>query len=605
MPNLLLFLALALPALTPAWALPSTAEAPPEPGVPPGPDVIPSAPVQELPLVPLAGTRVWEEVGSPSPRSETVSLSVSPEAANRWLAADAAGAVFLTDDAGARWMEVIPGTEDDAINDERLLLQAEMLSADSIQGVSETDAEDPEYGIAGDAAEAVREANETTSAVLQARAGAALPPTVWFDRAGGGIALVGRAGEVWRSADGGETWLRVDGEAGATAFARVGSVVVAGGEDGVRASLDDGVSWVDVDSALVGRRIVELAAFGGTLYAATDNGLFWSFDALHWSRLEAAPDGPLVSTIPDPDFPGGFWVAAERGLFRTDDGGRSFAPALNQPLRGLRRMVHLDEPGHLLAISSDGVWESMDAGLKWVPASRLLSDPDVRALDFSSGMPVIATATGIWRMVQPEQLTDLEVQHKPVMSLGATVDLAVSRAGLRGDLLAMAKKTRALPFIPNLTLSASAGLGGSRDADFQVLATSGARGIDWAANAQLCWGGCSSSTSYYSYDSDSFDVEQMIDDGALTVIDGEVYDEGSVVAAAANVAQALQSFRLSTAQQVGKAWMSRQRLVAEGPSLASAPLRDRVMHELAVEELDARLDAWTEGRFTTWKPESP
>ena len=246
----------------------------------------------------------------------------------------------------------------------------------------------------------------------------------------------------------------------------------------------------------------------------------------------------------------------------------------------------------------------MDSGIRWTPASRLLSDPDVRALDFSAGEPVIATATGVWRMVQPEHLPDTQAVMRPTMPMGVTVDTALSRAGMQGDLLSLARRTRALPFVPNLQLEFQDAFTGSRDADFQVLTSAGGIKNAWGATAKLCWG-CSSSTTYYDYNSDSYDVQQMVDDGALTVIDGQVYDQGSVVAAAANVAQKLASFRVSTAQQISEAWMTRQRLVAETPSLAEAPLRDRVMHELAVQELDARLDCWTDGRFTIWKPESP
>ncbi len=569
---------------------------PSTPEVLPLPDgTLPGA--EALPVLPLSQSRVWEEVAQPGGDADLVSLSVSPDSPNRWLAADANGGVYLTDDGGGRWMQVLRGVEAEVRGDEAILLEAEMLSADTFQGVTAADAEAE--------AEAVRAANETTSAVLESHAASAqVPPTVWFDSAGGGVALIGRAGEVWRSTDGGETWMRVDGEAGAAAFARVGTAVVAGGANGVRASLDAGLSWLDVDSALVGRRVNELTAFGGAFYAATDNGLYRSPDALQWARVHAAPDGPLVSTIPDPDMAGGYWVAAQRGLFRTDDGGLAFSQTVNQPLRGLRKMVHLDGAGHLLAISSDGVWESMDSGIRWTPASRLLSDPDVRALDFSAGEPVIATATGVWRMVQPEHLPDTQAVMRPTMPMGVTVDTALSRAGMQGDLLSLARRTRALPFVPNLQLEFQDAFTGSRDADFQVLTSAGGIKNAWGATAKLCWG-CSSSTTYYDYNSDSYDVQQMVDDGALTVIDGQVYDQGSVVAAAANVAQKLASFRVSTAQQISEAWMTRQRLVAETPSLAEAPLRDRVMHELAVQELDARLDCWTDGRFTIWKPESP
>lgn len=563
--------------------------------VPAADDALPA--VAPLAARPLFETRVWEEVAQPAGNEALVGVAVSPDDATRWLAADQAGAVYLSDDSGSRWMLVLPGVSAEGVSDEKLLLEAEALSVDSFEGVDGADA-DAESA-------AVQHATESTAEQLRDEGGGvALSPTVWFDPAAPGVALFGREGELWRSGDGGETWLQVDAEAGATAFARVGAALVAGGQDGVRASLDDGASWIDVDSAMGHRRVRELTRIGDVLYAATAEGLYSSPNALQWSRVTAAPDGPLVSVIPDPNFVDGYWVAAERGVFRTDDGGASFSRFANQPLRGLRRIVHLPEAGHLFAISADGAWESLDAGVKWTPASRLLSDPDVRTLDFASGEPVIATRSGIWRMVEPERLADLSEPARPVMPMALTVEAALSRSGMKADLLTLAKRSRLLPFIPNLTLQATYGWDAGRDADFQVLTSNGTRDDGFGATAQLCWGGCASSTSYYSYETDSFDVEQMVDDGQLTVIDGEVYDANSVVAAAANVAQSLASYRVSAAQQISEAWITRARLVAEGNTL-DVPLRDRVMRTLAVQEIDARLDAWTNGQFTTWKPESP
>ncbi len=734
-PNLLVVVALALPALSPAWAGPRVGVHPPLPV--PDPPVVAPQPVPEAPepTVSLASSRVWVEVTAPASGVQMADVSVSPEAPNRWLAVDAAGAVYLTDDGGGRWMLVLKGVEAQTTNDETVLLQAEQNSGDAFDGgtVDATSTSDND--------QAVHDANETAAAdAASAAALQDLNPSVWFDTAGGGVALVGRSGETWRSADGGETWRLVDPENGATAFARVGAVVVAGGDDGVRASLDAGSTWLDVDSALAGRRVNELDFFGqqrsrvevtdqalvildrvlfelgsavlrpesnailsdvaltmiqhpeltsveveghtddqgtdevnqvlserranavrdyliaagvdddrlvtrgygstvplqpgttddareanrrvefrilsrdpslalpareaGVLYAATDNGLFRSTDALRWTRVGAAPEGSLVSAVDDPDVPGGYWVAAERGLFRTNDDGGTFLQTANQPLQQLVRMVHLAEPGHLLAISGAGVWESTDSGVTWEPASRLLTDRDVRALDFTAGDPLIATANGIWRMIKADRISDDQEDLKKVMPLGETIQISLARDGLNGDQLSLARRTRILPFLPTATLQFQDAYTASRSADFLAFASSGSKADTWQATVQLCWGGCSTSSSYYDYSSDNYDVQQMVDDGTLNVIDGEVYDDNAVVAAAASVSKKLSEFRFATAQQISDAWLSRQRLAAQTPSLKDAPLRQRVMQKLAIQELDARLDAWTEGQFSTWKPES-
>ncbi|MFN7146727.1 MAG: WD40/YVTN/BNR-like repeat-containing protein, partial [Myxococcota bacterium] len=157
----------------------------------------------------------------------------------------------------------------------------------------------------------------------------------------------------------------------------------------------------------------------------------------------------MRTVVADPAWEAGFWVATDAALYRTDDGGATFYVAGRQPLRGLRTMVHLEEVGHLLASSDQGVWESMDGGVAWSTADRQLTDPDVRALVFAESGPVLATPTGVWRMVTPRAVAR-PVRRQEILPLGETIGLAAHRDGMDLDLLSLSRVGIVSGLLPTL-----------------------------------------------------------------------------------------------------------------------------------------------------------
>ncbi len=101
---------------------------------------------------------------------------------------------------------------------------------------------------------------------------------------------------IYKSADGGETWMPVNTGLGSLDVhaivpspARAG-LLYAGGHDGVYRSTDGGRLWAPIS---FGERVWSLVidpAEPRSLYAGTDHGLFWSFDGGDtWQRLESVP----------------------------------------------------------------------------------------------------------------------------------------------------------------------------------------------------------------------------------------------------------------------------------------------------------------------------
>ena len=571
-------------------------------------DVSPAAPA--VAPVPLAERFVWERRTGLGRR--VAAVAVEPVPGGAWVAVDEQGGVWLSEDEGRSWDSVVRplgGLDtDDLPDDEALLLEAESRRDEALEAsaeelevatpadATEEDADLPEAPEPDDGA--LEEASVLGADLAGERAdGGASLPVVWAEPGDGTRLFVGRADGVWRSTSSGRTWDHLgeaeDGAPAITCFARAADgALVVGTTDGVRYSVDDGGSFIDVEDATDGARVNSVVVEGGLLWAATSRGLFRSANGLAWDAIPLPDGGDVRAIVPDPAWDQGFWVASRGALHRTDDGGATFYISGRQPLRGLRTLVHLDEPGHLLATSDDGVWESMDGGVMWFAADRRLSEPDVRSLSFSDNGPVIATPGGVWRMVPPRESTRA-VRAQTTLSLSDTIAAASQRGGMDIDLLSLSRAGVAAKLMPVLELKFDWDSSGARRASQVSASTTDSFDDSWSAGLQVCWGSCSGVAAVAPTGEADLDVSRE-----LYVSNGQVYDEGEPVAAAANVATTIRSYRRYLAEHVADAWIARTRLVAESGTVRSLPLRDQVLHAVQLQELDARLDALTEGAFS-------
>lgn len=557
---------------------------------------------------PLGARLVWERRGRVGNKSPVAGVDVQLPVAGAWIAVDEAGAVWLSESEGSSWDRVLAplrGLADELPDDEAVLLEAESRRDEALDDVDTTISEiqvDPslpenvEVQVEVDAAD-LEDASLRAAELAEERAQVRdTLPVVWVDPTQFERVLVARADGIWASTDSGRTWehthVHESGDPQVTAFYRAadGSLIL-GTTDGVRFSFDDGATWLDAQDATDGARIRSIVTEAGRIWAAADQGLFRSEDGLHWDPIVLPARVGVHAVVADPAWENGFWIATEGAMYRTDDAGASFYVAGRQPLRGLVDMVHLDEAGHLLAISSDGVWESMDGGVSWLTADRRLSDPDVRTLSFADSGPVIATATGVWILTEPRDGVGREIVEK-VPDLSVLVEAATHRAGLDIDLLSLSRTGVLARFAPQLELDFAWSRGASRDAYFTSARTIDQFDDDWSLAAQVCWGNCSSTIISTDVDEISFG------DANFYVDDGSVFDESEPVAAAANAAQKIRSYRRYLAEHLADAWIARRQLASERSTIRTLSLSEQVKHALQLEELDARLDALTDGAFS-------
>ena len=537
--------------------------------------------------------------------------SMATNSRGQLIVLDDDGTVYVNEGRGL-WATTLGGNlslEQD-INEEDLLLDAESAVEDftdtSSQGSGslddDVDVEDEipagEADLSDSIDMGILDADERFAGLNRT------PETVWASQRIPGLVLVSRRGGTHRSTNDGLSWRSVDDLPPTFDFVEVPGtgVILAATTKGLYGSLDRGVTWAEGDPGLRDVTIFDLEVGGALLYAATADGLWQSIDGGRWGKLlpPRYADLAMLSVSADASWTGGLWVASvEEGILRSDDAGQTFRPTGRNPLIGTAELAPLsDAPGHVLAAGSDGVWESTDGGVRWLPLSDGLPGPDITDLLAEDGQrPVIATPAGIFELRRPEQLTlESDSGDQGGLTVSDTVDMALRRAGINTDPFSVQRRfTRAL-LTPRLRLQGEYQPDDFINVDYDGVRTTRMTESDWRFSVDLCFGACSVSSSLIT------DIDGGFDNPELAVIGGEVYQAddaiSTVAPAAANVVQRLSQYRGDVAGYVTDLYFTRERLLGEQEGVAGLPLTEQVLFALELQEVVARLDIYTDGRYS-------
>ena len=280
---------------------------------------------------PLARAQTWRALGPPG--GDVRALAVDPARPARVFLGTADGHIFGSEDAGRHWA----------------LLGRASSRPDAV----------------------------ITAIVVHPRDGNVLFASSWTrdSAAGGG---------VYRSADGGRTWLGagLSGQAvRALAMAPSdSSVLVAGTLDGVYRSLDAGKSWErispehheelrNLDSVAFDPRDPQII-YAGTFHLpwkTADGGRTWH--AVHEGMID---DSDVMSLLVDRDNPQRIYASACSGIYRSEDGAAQWRKIQGIPYTARRTYAIAQDPklpAHVYAATSEGLWKTADAGRTWLRAT--------------------------------------------------------------------------------------------------------------------------------------------------------------------------------------------------------------------------------------------
>jgi len=557
-------------------------------------------------------------------RSSSLTVPVSR------ITRDPSGALVVMGEDGAiyrqegvdRWRQVLAGRllDGEGVDEEGVLLDAESAIEDftdtTVDETVETNDAGDEIGSSVDISGSLEDAVEVGIQDADMRVGALQEAqALWASATTKGLMLASRPEGSWRSQDNGRTWTPVTGLPACRDFLEFTgqdrrSIVLAGTDSGMLFSLDGGQSWRDGDAALRGVGVLSLATDGGIVFAGTTEGLWLSLDGVRWAKLlpPRYADVQMDAILTDPAWVGGLWVATPDGLLRSDDAGQTFSPAGRNPLVGTRKLVQLSEGNHLLAAGEDGVWETLDGGVRWSALPGGLPGPLVA--DVVAGVqPAIATRTGVYILSRP--VADIEpvvtlAEDVSGLSAEAIVGIMLRRTGMDVSPLAVQRKFARSALTPKLQLGMVHQNEVYIDADYDAISSTQMEASRWLFTAQACFGGCGTSTTDLSYESGGTFTDASASgadsDFELVVIGGEIYAASdavsSIAPAAVNVSQRIAKYRNDLTDYVIELFYSRERLLSERGTIGTLPLMEQVLHDLQIQEVNARLDIYTDGRFT-------
>ena len=183
---------------------------------------------------------------------------------------------------------------------------------------------------------------------------------------------------VYRSRDGGKTWLQInqglfDQDIRALAIdPKEPNTVYAGTSRGVFKSEDAGDTWsdwFDETSGLTHTKIYDIALHPGNpqiLFAATDGGVFQSVDAGEsWEPVFTEQAIQIIKfSASNSDI---LYASGETGTIRSKNSGRDWSPVWGNALPAITTLVSLNtDPEFLYSGTQTGLYKSFNGGRNWV-----------------------------------------------------------------------------------------------------------------------------------------------------------------------------------------------------------------------------------------------
>jgi photosystem II stability/assembly factor-like uncharacterized protein len=569
----------------------------PSTGAPPDPPAdVPALPAPSLP--PYDEGWQWRRI-APDPGTPVVDAATHPSDGTRIAAATSDGVVWVSRDGGRSWVAVLGQSSQglgDQSRDEDVLLDVdarleEILADGDLGDLSELEADD----VAATVQDAVDDTTGELITDVESDPGFVVrdtdddppaPPRVaWV----GDLLFASTGGTLYLSRNDGRTFTEVLEMQVEEVFG-FGAVYLALTADGARVALEPR-AWFDLLDGTEGVELVDGVVVGDRLLAASPRGLWSTTDGETWGR-HGELTVPVRAIAAHPDAPDIVWVITDRGLRRSADRGRTFGPVLQ---KGRLTDVEVPLPDRVVVARIGTVLQSTDDGASWkVITSGLDSVSEGRLEAGVDGEVLLAAANGLWilRRLAPAA----EVESQEWVGLGALLGATLSREGVERSFNVRGRRWTAA-LTPALRLEYWQQR--AQNLDWQE-----GRGTrtdperDWRFLVRLIWQPRQSRRVWVSDDpSEAIDAVNlvMVGDEPLLLTGQDDY------VVAARLDKNLADYQATLADTVTDLYNTRTELVAERARLRGDRLQRRVFHELAIDEIEARLDALTEGAVLRWE----
>lgn len=215
-------------------------------------------------------------------------------------------------------------------------------------------------------------------------------------------------GAAFRSEDRGATWVTALYEdANFYSVAASPAVAYLGGQNGVRKSIDRGLTWTNASDGIAMPSLVFSVAIdphdASRVYAGTTAGFYVSTDAgAHWTRAAYGNENFVYAVTCDPDSPGVAYAAIDgAGVWRSSDGGASLhditadlPQKLTRTVVKTRGSLYVGTQFGIYATTDGTSWRGMNFGLTNYLVSSLAIDPDTPSTLYAAGREIFRSVDG-------------------------------------------------------------------------------------------------------------------------------------------------------------------------------------------------------------------
>ena len=515
-------------------------------------------------------------------------LTITSTWNDRLLAMDDLGQIFLFGVSGG-W-DLVYSKDQTVVNVEDLLLNLESSLSeqwdevdedvqyeDDTEEVVEPDSLNNEWEMAIDDPLLKEELQDRTS-------------TLWASD-NSELALSCYGNGCQRSVNNGYSWVEIEELPPALDFAEYQGLILAATPHGLWVSEDRGVNWYFGNALPKDQVFFEIHAQNDDfLIVGGQKGIWTSIDGKHWKKMPARnfEQAAFKQVVVGAD--NFIWAISNEGLLLSKDLGNRFELINEQEFS-----ILMEDPiNHsLLALSDDGVFESVDGGYTWqsldqklpvVHGTGLTQWRSSFALSTDQGAFHLALASEDQDSLTEEMMLSQEEFQQLLISGTMEIDQQLND-------LQIERSTQLLRWVPTLSVNYDYGFDRMIAANLDSISTIGNTQVPWKVMTNLCFGLCQSSSTDVGF-------SNLADD--VMVIGDSVYrsDIGGVVPAAGNVSMELQKMRQKRTQRIIDLYSSTLRLSAEQGRIAKSSLSNQVLHQIEILEVAAMLDLYTDGHYS-------
>ena len=351
--------------------------------------------------------------------------------------------------------------------------------------------------------------------------------------------------------------------------------VLAATEKGLWYRKQPGV-WALANISLRNFSFSDLEYGDGGVLAASKSGLFRSNNALFWKRQGTIKNIQQLSKSSET-----LYLSTSTGLYASTDEGINtlqIADTLKQiiDIRATEEGVWVLSPESSYIIK-DNIAQNQER--------NLLDAEHTALLPWRNGM-ILGSDKGLFLLSQEEELMTVTMPH----SLENVLDMVLYDVDRQAQSLSIQNPLLTGALSPVVSLTGSLDRDMTITIDYGGISSVAQERIGWSAGLNICFGRCGSIASTAS---------QSVQEDELMVINGAVYSQGGVAAAASGLELGLNKTRNALFDRTIALYQSHRTLLMEKERVKtnSLSIMDTLLLELDLAEVVAQLDALTHGRY--------